>query len=85
MGLIKKNSFTDEIGVRGFSKSGESFFFLMKTVGAVLPPPASFLAQMSLPLWECKVVFTDLVFSSYVAAIVGVQSRFLSGEKVSSS
>jgi hypothetical protein len=41
MGLIlKKNPLTGETGVRGFSNPGEGFFFLMKTVGAVLPPPA---------------------------------------------
>jgi hypothetical protein len=38
MGLIlKKNSLAGEIGVRGFLKPGEGFFFLMKTVGTVLP------------------------------------------------
>jgi hypothetical protein len=40
MGLILKNLLAGETGVRGFSKPGEGFFFLMKTVGAVLPPPA---------------------------------------------
>jgi hypothetical protein len=33
MGLILKNSLAGEIRVRGFSKPGEGFFFLMKTVG----------------------------------------------------
>jgi hypothetical protein len=38
MGLIlKKKSLAGEIGVRGFLKLGEGFFFLMKTVGTVLP------------------------------------------------
>jgi hypothetical protein len=31
MGFLK-NPLAGEIGVRGFSKSGEGFFFLMKTV-----------------------------------------------------
>jgi hypothetical protein len=39
MGLIKKNLLTGETGVLEFSKPGECFF-LMKTVGALLPPPA---------------------------------------------
>jgi hypothetical protein len=44
MGLIlKKNPLADETGVRGFSKPGEGFFFLMKTVGAVLPSGIVFL------------------------------------------
>jgi hypothetical protein len=35
-----KNSLTGETGIRGFYKSEEGLFFLMKTVEAVLPPPA---------------------------------------------
>jgi hypothetical protein len=35
---FKKNPLTGETGFRGFSKPGEGFLFLMKTVGAVLPP-----------------------------------------------
>jgi hypothetical protein len=35
--FFKKNPLASEIGVRDFSKSGEDFFFLMKTVGVVLP------------------------------------------------
>jgi hypothetical protein len=38
MGLIlKKKSLAGETGVQGFSKSGEGFFFLMKTVGRSYP------------------------------------------------
>jgi hypothetical protein len=37
MRLILKNLLAGETGVRGFSKSEENFFFLMKTVGVVLP------------------------------------------------
>jgi hypothetical protein len=33
-----KNPLASETGVRGFSKPGKDFFFLMKTMGAVLPP-----------------------------------------------
>jgi hypothetical protein len=33
----KKNPLVGEIGVRGFSKPGEGFFFLMKTVGRSYP------------------------------------------------
>jgi hypothetical protein len=40
MGLIKKNPLAGETGVQGFSKLREGFFFLMKTVEAVLPLPA---------------------------------------------
>jgi hypothetical protein len=37
---FKKNLLAGETRVRGFSKPGECFFFLMKTVGPVLPSPA---------------------------------------------
>jgi hypothetical protein len=40
MGLILKKSLASETGDRGFSKPGKGFFFLMKTVGTVLPPLA---------------------------------------------
>jgi hypothetical protein len=40
--FLKENLLAGEIGVRKFSKPGEGFFFLMKIVGAVLPPPAEF-------------------------------------------
>jgi hypothetical protein len=36
----KKNPLAGETGVQEFSKPGEGFFFLMKIVGAVLPPPS---------------------------------------------
>jgi hypothetical protein len=35
-----KKTLAGETGIRGLSKTGEGFFILMKTVGAVLPPPA---------------------------------------------
>jgi hypothetical protein len=38
--LVGANPLAGETRVRGFSKPGEGFFFLMKTVGVVLPPPA---------------------------------------------
>jgi hypothetical protein len=38
--IFLKNPLTGETGFRGFFKPGESFFFLMKTVRAALPPPA---------------------------------------------
>jgi hypothetical protein len=42
MGLILKKPLTSETGVRGFSKSGDGFFFLMKTVGWSYPHQLSF-------------------------------------------
>jgi hypothetical protein len=38
MGLILKNPLAGETVVRGFSKPGEGFFFLMKTMGGGLTP-----------------------------------------------
>jgi hypothetical protein len=37
--ILKKNTLAGEVEVRGFCKPGEDFILLMKTVGAVLPPP----------------------------------------------
>jgi hypothetical protein len=37
---FQKNPLAGETEVWGFSKLGEGLFFLMKTVGAVLPPLA---------------------------------------------
>jgi hypothetical protein len=37
------NPLPSETGVRGFSKPGEGFFFLMKTVGRSYPHQLSFL------------------------------------------
>jgi hypothetical protein len=38
-----KNSLAGEIGVRGFSKQGEGFFFLIKTVRRSYPHRLSFI------------------------------------------
>jgi hypothetical protein len=42
--FLKKNHLIGETGVRGFSKPGEGFFFLMKTGGGGgdYPPQVSF-------------------------------------------
>jgi hypothetical protein len=45
---LKKNPLAGETGVRGFSKPGEGFFFLMKTVGRSYPHRLSFW-QWKLP------------------------------------
>jgi hypothetical protein len=44
---FKKNSLAGETGVRGFSKPGEGFFFLMKTVGRSYPHRLSFFSKHS--------------------------------------
>jgi hypothetical protein len=41
--LKKKKLLAGETGVRGFSKPGEGFFFLMKTVGRSYPHRLGFL------------------------------------------
>jgi hypothetical protein len=45
MGLVfvKKNLLNDFTGVREFCRLGESYFFLMKTHGAIRPNESSFL------------------------------------------
>jgi hypothetical protein len=35
--ILEKKTLAGETGVRGFSKPGEGFFFLMKTVGGLTP------------------------------------------------
>jgi hypothetical protein len=42
---FKKNPLAGETGVRGFSKPGEGFFFLMKTVGWSYPHRLGFVVK----------------------------------------